>query len=305
MQDRIACIKSFVRTVETGSFSAVAREMNTTQPSISKQIAALEEYLDVQLLVRSTRKVSLTDEGHRFYQHCLQVLETLAEAESSVGKRQQPSGLLRVNCSVAFGQMQILPRLSRFLDRYPLIKIDLTLADYYVDLVEEGIDLAIRIGHFSDRTLISELIGTTRLVTVGAKSYFDKFPEPQVPSDLTTHNCIVYTRPASSNQWHFKDESVTVNGNLQVNDSAALRDAVARGIGIGISPIFAFWDGLQAKFPSESLLKLVLEAYEPLPLPIQVVYRRGRFLSAKLRCFIDFLKDELASDRYLPTASEI
>lgn len=291
MLDRIACIKSFVRTVETGSFSAVAREMNTTQPTISKQIAALEEYLDVQLLVRSTRKAILTDEGNRFYKHCLQVLEALTEAESSVGKRQQPSGLLRVNCSVAFGQMQIVPRLNRFFERYPQIKIDLTLADYYVDLVEEGIDLAIRIGDFTDRSLISELIGKTRLVTIGAKTYFDKFPKPQVPADLVQHNCIVYTRQSESNQWHFKDTSVTVDGNLQVNDSAALRDAVVSGIGIGTSPIWAFSDGLQNKS-----LNIVLETYEPLLLPIQAIYRRGRFLSAKVRCFIDFLKDELLAE---------
>jgi DNA-binding transcriptional LysR family regulator len=290
MLDRIACMQSFVRTVETGSFSAVAREMNTTQPTISKQIAALEEYLDVQLLLRSTRKVSLTDAGDRFYQQCLHVLEALSEAESSVGKRQEPSGLLRVNCSVAFGQMQIVPRLSRFLDRYPKIKIDLTLADHFIDLVEEGIDLAIRIGNFTDQSLISELISDTRLVIVGSLAYFNKFAEPKVPTDLAQHNCIVYTRQSSFNQWHFKGISVTVNGNLQVNDSAAVRDAVVGGIGIGISPIWAFCDGIE-----DRSLQIVLEDYEPLPLPIQAVYRRGRFLSAKLRCFIDFLKDELAS----------
>jgi DNA-binding transcriptional LysR family regulator len=120
LRERITCIKSFVRTVETGSFSAVARELNTTQPTISKQIAALEAYLDVQLLIRSTRQVSLTDEGTRFYQHAQLVLAALAEAKSSVGSRQIPSGVLRVNCSVAFGQRQIVPRLNRFLDRYAL-----------------------------------------------------------------------------------------------------------------------------------------------------------------------------------------
>jgi DNA-binding transcriptional LysR family regulator len=151
MSDLIACIKSFVRTVETGSFSAVAREMGTTQPTISKQIAALEDYLDVQLLVRSTRRVSLTDEGMRFYERCQFVLEALSEAESSVGKRRNPSGLLRLNCSVAFGQMQVLPRLKRFLDRYGDIKVDLTMSDHFVDLVGEGIDLAIRIGKFRGR----------------------------------------------------------------------------------------------------------------------------------------------------------
>ncbi len=291
MLDRITCMKSFVRTVETGSFSAVARELNTTQPTISKQIAALEEYLDVQLLVRSTRKVSLTDEGERFYEHCQHVLAALSEAESSVGSRHQPSGVLRVNCSVAFGQIQLVPRLKRFLDRYPDIKVDLTMSDYFIDLVGEGIDLAIRIGNFQDQTLLSQAIGTARFVAVGAVQYLEKFTEPQVPADLVQHNCIVYTRQSTGNEWHFRGTTVTVRGNLQVNNSTGLREAVLAGIGIGTSPIWAFSNGIENKS-----LKVILEAYEPEPLPIQVVYRRGRFQPAKVKCFIDFLMDEFKHD---------
>lgn len=287
MLDRITCIKSFVRTVETGSFSAVARELNTTQPTISKQIAALEEYLDVQLLVRSTRKVSLSDEGARFYEQCQQVLEALAAAESSVGRRQQPCGVLRVNCSVAFGQMQIMPRLKRFLDRYPDIEVDLTMCDRMVDLVEEGIDLAIRIGNFVDPHLISEKIGITRLVTVGAATYFERFDKPQVPSDLIHHNCIVYTRQSTGNLWRFRDTTVIVRGNLRVDDSAALREAVTAGLGIGTSPLWAFREGI-----ANRSIEIVLEAYEPPPLPIHAVSRRSRFQPAKIECFIDFLRDE-------------
>jgi DNA-binding transcriptional LysR family regulator len=294
MFDRITCMKSFVRTVEMGSFSAVAREMNTTQPTISKQIAALEEYLDVQLLVRSTRKVSLSDEGERFYDRCQQVLEALAEAESSVGKRQKPFGVLRVNCSVAFGQMQIVPRLKRFLDRYPDIEIDLTMCDRFVDLVEEGIDLAIRIGDFRDRNLISQPIGATRFVAVGSTAYFEKFGEPQVPSDLIHHNCIVYTRQSTVNEWHFRDTTVTVRGNLRVDDSAALRDAVCAGIGIGTSPIWAFSEEINNKS-----VKVILESYEPTPMPIRAVYRRSRFQPAKVKCFINFLIDEFKCYRGL------
>jgi DNA-binding transcriptional LysR family regulator len=261
--------------------------MNTTQPTISKQIAALEEYLDVQLLVRSTRKVSLTDEGMRFYEHCQLVLEALSEAESSVGSRQQPSGILRVNCSVAFGQIQVLPRLKRFLDRYPDVQIDLTMADHFVDLVGEGIDLAIRIGNFLDRNLISQSIGLSRFVAAASTAYLEEFGEPQVPADLLHHNCIVYTRQSTGNEWQFQGTTVTVSGNLQVNNSTALREAVLAGIGIGTSPIWAFSDGLQ-----DQSVKVVLEKYEPKPLPIHAVYRRGRFQSAKVKCFIHFLVEE-------------
>ncbi len=290
MLDRITCIKSFVRTVETGSFSAVARELNTTQPTISKQIAALEEYLDVQLLIRSTRKVGLTDEGMRFYQHSQLVLTALAEAEASVGSRQIPSGVLRVNCSVSFGLMQILPRLKRFLDRYPDLKVDLTLSDYYIDLVEEGIDVAIRIGNFHAPNLVSVPIGKSRLVTVAAAVYLQKFAAPQVPADLSEHNCIVYTRQSTGNEWQFQGTTVTIGGNLQVNNSAALRDAVLAGIGIGTSPMWAFGAELENKS-----VKILLEDYEPAPLPIQAVYRRGPFQPAKVKCLVDFLRDEFAS----------
>lgn len=161
------------------------------------------------------------------------------------------------------------------------------MCDRFVDLVEEGIDLAIRIGNYFDPNLISQPIGETRLVAVGALECFKNFAEPQVPSDLIHHNCIVYTRQSTSNEWRFREATVTVRGNLQVNDSAALREAVLAGIGLGTSPIWAFSDGIQNKS-----LKIILEAYEPTPLPIQAVYRRSRFQPAKMKCFIDFLIDE-------------
>jgi DNA-binding transcriptional LysR family regulator len=288
MLDLITCMKSFVRTVETGSFSAVARELSTSQPTISKQIAALEDYLDVQLLIRSTRKVSMTDEGIRFYEHCQHVLEALAEAESSVGKRQNPSGLLRVNCLVAFGQMQVLPRLKGFLDRYPDIKVDLTMSEHFIDLVGEGIDLAIRIGDFVDRSLVSQPIGISRFVAVASMEYLDKFGEPQVPADLVNHNCIVYTPQSTGNVWPFRGTSVAVKGNLQVNNSIALREAVLAGIGIGTSPMWAFCNEIQTQS-----VKVILTEYEPKPMPIQAVYRRGRFQSAKVKCFIEFMQNEM------------
>jgi DNA-binding transcriptional LysR family regulator len=280
-------MKSFVRTVETGSFSAVAREMNTSQPTISKQIAALEEYLDVQLLVRSTRTMNMTDEGIRFYEHCQQVLEALSEAESSVGKRQKPSGTLRINCLAAFGQMQLLPRLKQFLDRYPDIKVDLNMSEHFADLVGEGIDLGIRIGGSVDHNLISQPIGISRFVTVASVKYLKKFGEPQVPTDLLQHNCIVYTPQSTGNEWPFRGTTVKVQGNLQVNSSIAHRGAVLTDIGIGTAPMWAYSHEIQIQ-----AVKVILAEYEIDPLPIHAVYRRGRFQSAKVKCFINFLLDE-------------
>jgi DNA-binding transcriptional LysR family regulator len=183
--------------------------------------------------------------------------------------------------------MQVLPRLKRFLDRYPDIKIDLTLSDHFVDLVGEGIDLAIRIGKFPDPNLISQPIGTFRFVVVASAAYLEKFGEPQVPTDLLHHNCIVYTRQSTGNEWHFRGTTVTVSGNLQVNNSMALREAVLAHIGVGSAPMWTFNNELQNRS-----VKVILTEYEPEPIPIQVVYRRGRFQSAKIKCFIDFLIDE-------------
>lgn len=292
MLDRIDCIISFVRVVERGSFSAVAKERGSTQPTISKQINALEEYLDVQLFLRSTRRVNLTPEGQQFYLHCLNLLEVFSQAESSVGKRQEPAGALRVNCSTAFGQQIIIPILQRFLVKYPAISVNLTMADYYINLVEEGIDLAIRVGNFQSSNLKSKAVGKTRLVAVASPAYLAKFGKPSHPSELSNHNCIVYTRQSTANEWHFRsnqmDLVILVNGNLQVNDSAALRQVALAGIGIVTSPLWVFQSDLQ-----QQNLEIILEEFEPLPLPIQVIYRRTAFLSLKVNCFIEFLTEEL------------
>lgn len=292
--DRLDCMQSFVRVVETGSFSAVARELNTTQPTVSKQIAALEAYLDVQLLTRSTRKLQLTQEGERFFEQCQGVLDAAAAAEASVGQRQSPVGRLRVSCPVAFGQCQMMPYLKGFLDRYPDLTVDLILSDRFVDLVEEGVDLAIRIGQVNPGMLMAHRLGLTRRITVGAAAYFCDRPVPQTPVDLVDHNCIVYTRLATGSEWHFHQAAggplqVTVRGNLQVDNSIAVREAVLSGLGIAVCPVWLFGDLLQS-----DQLRVILKDYQPTPLPIHAVYRRGRFVPAKVRCFIDYFSQKFA-----------
>jgi DNA-binding transcriptional LysR family regulator len=296
--DRIACMQSFVRAIEMNSFSAVAREQKTTQPTISKQIAALEKYLGVQLLTRSTTHLSLTEEGKKYYQYCQQILETVAEAEASLTGKERATGILRLGCPVLFGQMQIVPRLKAFMKRYPDVKIDLMMTDRFVDIVEDGLDLLIRIGNRLDSSLIGHRIGTTRRVTVATTGYFEQAGEPKKPDDLVHHDCIIYTHLSTGNEWHFQGTDgtikVRVGGCFQTNSSVAIRAAVLSGLGIAVAPVWMFGDEIY-----RGDLKVVLEDYQPTPLQIQAVYRRSRFYPAKITCFIDFLAAEFKLDPWV------
>lgn len=296
--DRIACMQSFVRAIELNSFSAVAREQKTTQPSISKQIAALEKYLGVQLLTRSTTHLSLTEEGKKYYQYCQQILETVAEAEASLKGKERATGILRLGCPVLFGEMQIVPRLKAFMKRYPDVKIDLMMADRFVDIVEDGLDLLIRIGNRLDGSLIGHRIGTTRRVTVATTGYFEQAGEPKKPDDLVHHDCIIYTHLSTGNEWHFQGTDgtikVRVGGCFQTNSSVAIRAAVLSGLGIAVAPVWMFGDEIY-----RGDIKVVLEDYQPTPLQIHAVYRRSRFYPAKITCFIDFLAEEFKLDPWV------
>ena len=296
--DRIACMQSFVRAIELKSFSAVAREQQTTQPTISKQIVALEKYLGVQLLTRSTTNLSLTEEGKRYYQYCQQILEIVAEAEACLKEKERATGILRLGCPVLFGEMQIVPRLKAFMKRYPDVKIDLMMADHFVDIVESGLDLLIRIGNHLDSSLIGHHIGTTRRVTVATTGYFEQVGEPKKPDDLVNHDCIVYTHLSTGNEWHFQGTDgtikVRVGGCFQTNSSVAIRSAVLSGLGIAVAPVWMFGDEIY-----RGDLKVVLEDYQPTPLQIQAVYRRSRFYPAKITCFIDFLAEEFKLDPWV------
>lgn len=304
--DRITCMHSFVRAVDLNSFSAVAREQKTTQPTISKQIVALEKHLGVQLLIRSTTNLSLTEEGKRYYQYCQQILETIAEAENSLKGEKQAKGILRIGCPVLFGQMQIVPRINTFIKNYPDIKIDLMMADHFVNIIEQGLDLVIRIGDLpctplsdrQDSSLVSHHIGTTRRVTVATKSYFDQAGEPQTPEDLVNHHCIVYTHLATGNEWHFKGKEgvikVKVGGYFQADSSIAIRSAILSGLGIAVAPVWMFGDEIY-----RGDLKVVLQDYPPTSFPINAVYHRSRFYPAKISCFIDFLTSEFKIDPWV------
>lgn len=294
--DIIAAIRVFVRVVETGSFSAVARETNSSQPNVSKTIAQLEQHLAARLLQRTTRKLTVTDEGQRFYDHAGRVLEAVAEAEGAVGRRHvAPFGLLRMASPVVFGRLHVVPRLPRFLARYPDLQIDLTMNDGFTDLVGEGIDLALRVGEIDDPGLVARRVGVTRRVIVAAPDYLERCGRPQQPEDLSRHDCIVYTRLASGDIWHFGgltgDIALRVAGRFRVNNSEGVREAVLLGLGIGVVPIWLFRDEI-----ANGEVELLLTDYEPRRLPMNVVYPSRRFVSPRVRAMIDFLAEEFRLD---------
>ncbi|MFZ4807953.1 MAG: LysR family transcriptional regulator [Hyphomicrobiaceae bacterium] len=294
--DILGPMRTFVRVVEAGSFTAVAIEQNTTQPTISRQIAALEDHLGARLFTRSTRSLALTDDGRAFYEQALRALEAISEAENAVGRRRaKPTGTLRLATSVVFGRLHIVPRLARFLERYPDLAVDLVLNDGTTDLVEEGIDLAIRVGANNDPSLIARRIGLSRRVAVASPAYLKARGTPKTLEDLHDHECIIYTRLASGNAWTFrvdgKTVSVSISGRYRVNSTEGVRAGVFAGLGIGMIPTFHFSDEI-----AKGRIRVLLKAHQPEPFPIHAVYPSRRFVPLKVRAMIDYLAAEFQLD---------
>jgi DNA-binding transcriptional LysR family regulator len=295
--DRLRLMETFVRVVETGNFSAVARQANTTQSAISKQVQALEADVGVLLLVRSTRSHTLTEAGQLYYQRCRQVLETLEQARVEVHQAEyEVSGLLRVAAPVAFGRIHIVPRLAAFYDRYPKMRIDLQLDDSFVDLVAAGIDVTFRMGELKDSRLIARRIGSVARAVIVSGDYLSRHGTPQTPDDLTRHNCLLYTGIRNFNEWTFhtaKDKLVTVRigSNFQSNSSEAIRQGVLEGLGICYSPTWIYGRDLR-----EGTVKVILDNYRPSALPLNVVYQPERRPSIKINSFVNFFTEAFSQD---------
>lgn len=290
--DRLTAMQMFVRVVETGSFSAVAKEMNSTQPTISKNIAELESWLGAKLLNRSTRSLRLTETGTDYYERCVAILSDVEDAEQMVGQLQtQPRGTVRVSTVVAFGRLHLVPRMPAFFKRYPQITVDVRLSDRVVDLVEEGVDVAIRMGELADSSLIAKKLCTSPFVTVATPDYFKANGIPRHPRDLRDHNYLVYSEAGVRSETRFKDQDepfyVKVEGNLTTNNTEALRAALLSGIGIARTPRWLVGDAID-----DGRLVPVLEPFQPDPHAIHAVYPPGRHLPSKVRSFIDFIGEE-------------
>ncbi len=290
--DRLTAMQMFVRVVETGSFSAVAREMNSTQPTISKNIAELESWLGAKLLNRSTRSLRLTETGTDYYERCVAILQDVEEAEQVVGQLQtQARGTVRISAVVAFGRLHLVPRLQHLLEAYPDLRIDVRLNDRVVDLVEEGIDVAFRMGTLADSSLIAKKLCTSPMVTVAAPSYLEAHGTPASPRDLKEHNYIVYTDAGGRSEPAFSEDGkplvVRVDGNMTTNNTEALRMALISGLGISRAPRWLVGDAI-----ANGELVTVLDDFQAGPMDIYAVYSPGRHLPSRVRTVIDWFTEQ-------------
>lgn len=296
--DRFLLMHSFIRVVETGSFSAVARELGTGQPNVSRHVASLERHLGARLLHRSTRKLTLTPEGERYYAEATHVLDAMAEAESNARGEDAPRGLLRVACPTLLGRSHVLPNVKPILRKFPGMEIDLQISDRYIDLVEEGVDLAIRIGILKDSALKARRIGTAERLCVASREYLAEHGEPALPAELANHNCIVYTLASAGSIWSFRNTEVAVRGCFRVNTPDGIRSAVLDGMGIAYSPAWLFEDTIR----DGRVKPLLSEHLGPL-VPIHFVYAANRLLPSRARVFMDCIAAAFARDPALNAGS--
>jgi DNA-binding transcriptional LysR family regulator len=290
--DRLGAMEMFVRIVETGNFSAVARQLGTTQPTISKQLTALERQLQTRLLNRSTRSLSLTEAGATYYERCRRIIDEVREAEGALGRLQSAlTGTLHVNGSIALGQIFVAPLVLKFQRQYPGLAIELSLSDRYIDLVEEGVDVAVRVGRLADSNLVARRLGSTRRVLVATPAYLATHGTPQRPEDLVHHSCLLYAYLSTGNEWGFKGPEgeirVRVHGNFKANNGEVIRQALLANVGVAMSPDWLIHDKLE----SGEVVALLPE-FAPPPLEISAVYPSGRHVSTKVRTFIEFLQSE-------------
>lgn len=294
--DRIASISAFAAVVEAGSFVRAAERLATSTSTLSRQIAELEQHLEVRLLNRTTRKLSLTEGGQAFYERAVQVLADLEEAEAlATSSAAAPRGRLRLTCSYAMGVQRLAPAIAGFVARYPEVGFDVSVSDRIVDLVEEGFDLAIRIGQVGSDQLVARRLGNMRLLACAAPAYLQARGAPQIPADLAAHSVITYAYSPNPRIWRLIDadgtpHEVRVTGSLQSNSGdLAIATAIA-GLGIVFEPDFMVKPALDAG----SLVR-VLPAYESSPGEIWAIYPSRRHLSAKVRLFVDYVAQQFAA----------
>ena len=290
--DRLTLMETFVCTVETGSFSAAARRLAVGQPAISKAIAQLEERLQARLLLRSTRGLTTTETGQAYYESAKRAIAMVDEADGVArGANTDLVGKLRVCAAVTFARLHIIPHVKKFLERHPALEVEVMLDDRQIDLLEHGIDVALRMGDLGDSSMTARRIATGRRLAVAAPAYLAEHGTPQIPADLARHEAVVYLRDSGgATTWSFERDStevsVTVGGRLRVNAAEGVRAAVCSGVGVAIVSEWMF----APELASGAVERLLPEWSLP-SIDLWAIYPSGRLASTKARAFTAFVQE--------------
>ena len=291
--DRLESMSILVTAAEAGSLSAAARRLGTPLATVSRKVSELEAHLKTRLLNRSSRRLTLTDAGRSYVAACKRILDDVGEAEHAAsGEYRAPKGELIITAPIVFGRLHVLPVVAAFLSAYPDIDIRIVLADRAVNLLEERIDLALRIGELPDSSLVATRVGAIRRVVCGSPAYFAARGTPTRPGELSTHDCVTFEGLASPDAWIFttgkSETSVAIHSRLVVNTAEAAIDAAIAGVGITRVLSYQIANALQA-----GTLAVALREFEPAPWPVSLVYAGQRLLPLKLRAFLDFAAPRL------------
>jgi DNA-binding transcriptional LysR family regulator len=294
--DKFESMRAFAQVVEAGGFAAAAREMGLSRSAVNKLVMNLEEALQVQLLQRTTRKVTPTATGLAFYERCIAILADVAEAELAVSDLQtKPQGQLRINAPMTFGTRYLSPLLAQFLQRYPDLHVELSLNDRFIDPIEEGFDVTLRIAHPTPMAnLIVQALAPAPVILCAAPDYLRDRQPPQLPSDLADHPCLAYGHLATDNQWTLigpdGEHKITIAGPLCANNGEVLQAAAVQGLGITLLPRFIVQADLAA-----GRLQQLMPAYEAPKISICVLYPVNRHLSTKVQLLVDFLAEQIGA----------
>lgn len=293
-------LPSFVKVVELASFSKAAIALGMTKSAVSKQVQALEDVLKVRLLNRTTRTVRLTDEGEMLYQQARQIVDAANEAQRQVKNlNEQPSGSLKINAPQSFGMLHLAPALAEFAKLYPDIQLEVDFTDKFINILEEGVDVTIRIASLTDSSLIARKLARAQLAFVAAPEYLERFGTPKHPDDLINHRFLEYSyidRPKEI-RWRHRDGSagvITMNSALRANNAFMLMEALRRGVAMGVFPTFIIGDAIRA-----GEVVPVLHDYTVDPeRNIYALFPHNRHMSAKVRLFIDFISQRFGGTPY-------
>jgi DNA-binding transcriptional LysR family regulator len=297
--DRLDAITAFIAVCDAGGFAAASRRLRVSPSVVTRQVASLEQHLGARLLQRTTRSIGLTEAGKRFLDRARTIISDLGEAERAAqDERATPTGTLAVAAPLLFGRMHVAPMLARFMQKFPQVRAELQLSDRVVNLIEDGIDVGIRIGHLPDSQLIVRRLGETRRVVVASPSYLRKHGRPKHPDELARHDTIAFMGLVATADWRFADDgkelSVRVTPRLVTNSGDAAVGYAIQGGGLALALSYQVREAIAGGELTE-----VLAAFSLPPLPIQAVYPSSRLVSNKVRAFVDML-DKTANWRFSP-----